>query len=312
MSYVLEGYSAPPGVASKEDVLRFQRQLNAAGADLKTDGIWGPKTQAAYERMQSQTMGLMPQFASGVDIKVAYDKAAANFKAALDSSYRQQELRLNEQAEELARRADEARSRGYVNARLEAIGNNEALASLGLAGSLYDEPRSGVSETSRIARDIGMRNDINAVTRMENELRNEIALQLSQAGLTRDYEYALKLADLEIAKTNAERAAAQQEFENRMAIAKWQSQTQGGASSHSGSSSRSEQVKGEALTPEQIDRWLSLLSPSERGELYMGIGEQNKVYRKEIIDSVGEELARQMMRLYPMNFSGGSGLLRER
>ena len=38
------------GYRSGSDVLAIQKQLNAMGAGLVEDGIWGPKTQAAYER----------------------------------------------------------------------------------------------------------------------------------------------------------------------------------------------------------------------------------------------------------------------
>lgn len=38
------GYTAPSSVASKEDVKNLQRQLG-----VTADGLWGPKTQAAYE-----------------------------------------------------------------------------------------------------------------------------------------------------------------------------------------------------------------------------------------------------------------------
>lgn len=51
MSYKLKGYTTPQGVDSREKVREWQSYLG-----VKTDGIWGPKTQAAYEQAQrSQT-----------------------------------------------------------------------------------------------------------------------------------------------------------------------------------------------------------------------------------------------------------------
>ena len=38
------------GYRSGSDVAEMQRQLNAMGAGLDVDGVWGPKTQAAYEK----------------------------------------------------------------------------------------------------------------------------------------------------------------------------------------------------------------------------------------------------------------------
>ena len=37
------------GVTSREQVMEIQRQLNANGANLKVDGIWGPQTSTVYK-----------------------------------------------------------------------------------------------------------------------------------------------------------------------------------------------------------------------------------------------------------------------
>jgi hypothetical protein len=317
MSYVLNGYTTPSGVASSEDVKAFQHGLNSAGASLKVDGVWGPKTQAAYESYLSNQYSntISTSAPPSYDIGSAYDKAASNYRSALDAAYRMQEQNLNAQAEELARQADAARSQAYVNARLDAIGNNEVLAAKGLAGNLYGEAKSGVSETARIAEDVAMRNGINAITNTETEQRNQIAMRILEAGLTRDYEYALKLADLEIAKANAEQDSLQQAWENQMAMAKFQYQMQQDAAKQSGSTSGGHRPVREQETPlvspEEIERWLSLLTPKERGEVYKGVGEQNKEYRQEILDSVGPDLADQMMRSFNMFLYSEPGLRRK-
>ena len=44
-SYYLKGYTTPDGVNSRADVREWQNKLG-----VKADGIWGPNTQAAYER----------------------------------------------------------------------------------------------------------------------------------------------------------------------------------------------------------------------------------------------------------------------
>ena len=44
-SYYMNGYTPPEGVNSASKVKEYQRQLG-----VKADGIWGPNTQAAYER----------------------------------------------------------------------------------------------------------------------------------------------------------------------------------------------------------------------------------------------------------------------
>ncbi len=44
-SYYLSGYTPPEGVTSRESVKEYQKRLG-----VTQDGIWGPKTQAAYEK----------------------------------------------------------------------------------------------------------------------------------------------------------------------------------------------------------------------------------------------------------------------
>jgi|GEM_PF-5875522 len=44
-NYVLSGFKTPTGIDSSEKVVDTQRKLG-----VEADGIWGPKTQAAYDR----------------------------------------------------------------------------------------------------------------------------------------------------------------------------------------------------------------------------------------------------------------------
>lgn len=287
-SYYASGYTPPAGVTSAEQVKEIQKQLTNAGYSVGStgaDGIWGKSTQAAYDAYVSGS-GLgsgysgsasavatrpttKPDWSSPVaggtggsyyggsyslpsapsyDIGAAYDKSAEQYKAALDAAYNAQKADIDAQAQKLGEQYDAIRSQAYVNARLNAIGNNEVLAAKGLAGNLYQSPTSGVSETSRIAQDIGMRNDINAATRQEQNERDSLALELLQAGYARDVEYAKWMADMMIAKAEAEMAAQQQAFENQMRLASMYSSMYGGASSGSGSSVSSGSRSGKGMT----------------------------------------------------------------
>lgn len=49
------GYTAPSGVTTRDQVREIQRQLNAQGANLKVDGLWGAKTDAAYNSTQTKS-----------------------------------------------------------------------------------------------------------------------------------------------------------------------------------------------------------------------------------------------------------------
>ena len=245
--YYTSGYMPPAGVTDAEQVKQIQQQLTQAGYNIGStgaDGIWGKNTQAAYESYLAnsgkvQRPNTTPDWSSPVvgswggggsfgmslpsapsyDIGAAYDKSAAQYKAALDAAYNQQKAGIDAQAAKLGEQYDAIRNQAYVNARLNAIGNNELLAARGLAGNLYSGANSGVSETSRVQQSIGMRNDINAATRQEQNERDALALELLETGYARDAEYARWMADMILAKAQAEQAAAQQAFENQMALA---------------------------------------------------------------------------------------------
>lgn len=54
-NYYLSGYQSlvPQGYESRESVASIQQQLNMMGANLSVDGVWGPKTNAAYQAFGS-------------------------------------------------------------------------------------------------------------------------------------------------------------------------------------------------------------------------------------------------------------------
>lgn len=256
-NYYTSGYTPPAGVTDAEQVKQIQQQLTQAGYNIGrtgADGIWGKNTQAAYDAYTAASGkgsiwsapagGAYAGMSGGYslpsvptyNIGAAYDSAAAQYKAALDAAYDAQKADIDAQTAKLGEQYNAIRSQAYTNARLNAIGNNEVLAAKGLAGNLYDSPVSGASETSRVNQDIGMRNDINAATRQEQSERDALALELLQAGYTRDVEYAKWMADMMIAKAQAEQAAAQQAFENQMAIAKMYADMYGGMGGSSGGS----------------------------------------------------------------------------
>ena len=99
-------------------------------------------------------------------IKSAYESVISKNKA-------QEEARKKTLNEEY----DKKKSKAYVNARLSAIGNNETLAGAGLAGGLYLQPKSGVSESSRIAIDNSMRNNLNDLENSRRQDEEKLSLE---------------------------------------------------------------------------------------------------------------------------------------
>lgn len=78
--YYLDGYQPPSGIQDREGVIAMQRQLG-----VTVDGIWGPKTEAAYRARNSKSTtqissvtGLAPQ-ESGAVSNIAFYTPARSF-----------------------------------------------------------------------------------------------------------------------------------------------------------------------------------------------------------------------------------------
>ena len=139
----------------------------------------------------------------------AYDNQLKSFKTALQSAYDSQAAANISAQNKVKSQFDSARSNVYTNARLSAIGNNERLAALGLAGNIYDHARSGTSETNRIAQDIAMRKSLSSLDQGQADAYSEYQLALLQAQKEADMNYANKVAEVEAAKIPYQVALAQ-------------------------------------------------------------------------------------------------------
>lgn len=142
-----------------------------------------------------------------------YDELYGNIgnarKMALDSALLNQQQTLAALGNTLKGQYDDVRGQAYTNARTSALGNNESLAALGLAGDAYGGPQSGYSETSRVAQDTALGNALNAANRQEQSARNDLATQGNTAMLNRDQQWASNLADLDAQKISAKTAQDQ-------------------------------------------------------------------------------------------------------
>ena len=103
-----------------------------------------------------------------------YDGQTDLYNQAVDLGLQNKLDALKQQGEQNKAKYDDIRSQAYSNARLSAIGNNEAMASMGLAGGLYSSPASGYSETSRMAQDNNLRSNISSADRQEQERLEEL------------------------------------------------------------------------------------------------------------------------------------------
>lgn len=129
---------------------------------------------------------------------------------ALEMAQKQQEATLNQQKDPIKQDAAKLRGDTYTSSRVSAIGNNEVLVQKGLAGSVYKDPRSGYSETSRVRQDTALRNALNAADLNEQKQLMAIEEKIKQLG----YDTGKQKATVQ-AKWNEKIAQAVREDELR-------------------------------------------------------------------------------------------------
>ena len=139
------------------------------------------------------------------DVSKDYAKAEEAYRKAQQAAYDSQKSSIEYQKQQLTQDYRNQRSDVYKNARVNAIGNNEALAARGLAGNAYQNPRSGASETARINENVNFRNNLNLANRQEQSAKDALAQQLVEAGYTRDASIAEYMAELALQKSSAMR-----------------------------------------------------------------------------------------------------------
>ena len=96
--------------------------------------------------------------------------------------------------------ADAAKSAAYVNSRVSAIGNNEMLAMQGLAGNMYTNPQSGMSESSRIGQDANLQNNLNAANQQQTALGTQARTAFANTNADNQLEMAKYIANLQLSR----------------------------------------------------------------------------------------------------------------
>lgn len=121
------------------------------------------------------------------------------------------------QTNRAAQDARDSRAQAYANARLSAVGNNEVLAAQGLSGGLYDAPRSGYGESSRIRQDMNLRASLAGVDAAQIRAQQEIDSAVNQLMAQN------RLEDAQIIRDNAalliQLLIRQEQFDRQMELA---------------------------------------------------------------------------------------------
>jgi hypothetical protein len=115
-------------------------------------------------------------------------QAKDSYTSAYDTLYKAYQYNLEQSKPAVKSAYDAARGGAYATARVSALGNNENLANAGLAGNAYAAPKSGYSESARIAQDVALQNNLNAMNSEERSAIQEImqAMQKAQTQRTAD------------------------------------------------------------------------------------------------------------------------------
>lgn len=145
-----------------------------------------------------------------------YDDQYNAYLQALNTQYAAQKAQYEAQLPQIKQAYDAQRGQTYTNARVTALGQNERLASMGLAGNAYSSPMSGYSETSRVSQTNALRNALNASTLQQTNAEQGVQNSILQAGYTRDAAAANALADVQARKASA--LQNQSQFDAQMAM----------------------------------------------------------------------------------------------
>ncbi len=150
--------------------------------------------------------------------------ALNNARAAAELSYRSQLPEVNQSY-------DRQRAQIDTTARVNAIGNNERLASLGLAGGSGAAPTSGYSETSRQRDNTNLRTGLNSANLQQQGAINQINRDVLNSNLTFAQQKAQQLADIaaqrgsaQISQYNNDRSYENTVAQQALAQKNWQTE----------------------------------------------------------------------------------------
>lgn len=282
-SYYVTGYSPPAGVSDSGAVRAIQQQLNASGAGLKEDGIWGPKTQAAYQgqggptaAVQQLTSG-MGAFMQGIQSLLSVPKidyqpqSAPSLQAQLEAG-----LRPGVDQAIKTRQEQTLKNRAELDADAYARG-------------------MGKSTYVTDVKDRQMEYEADDIAAMEGQYSATLA-QLLMDAVEKERARALQ-----VQQYNAERQAEVDKLAFSTAQGAYSSYVTSlqQAQEKQTSGTKSAKQAARATSPENCYQYLELLSPKEREAVYAGRTSEDRVVRDELIASLGESGYLRAQGLYP-------------
>ncbi|MCE5235459.1 MAG: peptidoglycan-binding domain-containing protein [Clostridiaceae bacterium] len=282
-SYYLSGYEPPSGVTGREDVKEYQKRLG-----VTADGIWGPKTQAAYEQSQTSTQ----KSANATDYEDYY---ALAMRYVEPETVKVAAFSTDELKKEL---------QGYMRPMVD-----QSIARRREAG----ETSNAELDADAYSRGMGQSTYLSSMKERENDdVASDISMLEAQYGAALAEKLYAAMADYQNRLFEAEKFNAQQKMSAQTAArglasdmyaasqaaqaAQMQAQAQPPQAAKKSSSSGGSKQKAvaPALSIGEIYELMGDLSENERKSLFGGQTAYWTAAREELMGSVSAEVYRKL------------------
>ncbi len=278
-SYYLKGYTTPDGVNSRADVREWQNRLG-----VKADGIWGPNTQAAYERYANANS--MSKFQEYYDTIMG----ALNVPSISVSVPSKAELK-----EDIS---------GYLRPSVDlAISKRRA------AG----ETAKAELDADAVSRGMGASTYVSSMKeREDDDVQSDISIMEAQYTATLAERIAAALEKYQSMSLQAQMQNAQYAYNAQTTAmnlaSQWFNSYMNNAAKAAKSSSKSGRSSTASKNMSTLDyvRFVSGLSAPERSMLYNSGASEWVMMRTELEDALGKDGYRTVRNAFPILGSAGA------
>lgn len=268
------GYVAPSSVSSKNDVRNIQKQLG-----VQVDGLWGPETQAAYER-SGMGASQPASFNYGTtDLDALYNQVLSNLQAPRISYAMPSQTELAAQISEYLRP-------GYDNAitqrKQQTLQNRAAIdadaASRGMGRSSYVTDVKDQAMDAEAADIAGLESAYNSA--LLESVMNQYNQHLQNKLAADQYNSSAAAAAQQAALGYATNLYSQN-------LAKQEASVRKGGSSSGGSKD-----------PVDWDAYLNDLELDQKFQVLYGATEEGKKLQQKIVDDGGKAKLNELKNKY--------------
>jgi hypothetical protein len=286
MAIAVNGYTPPNGITTNEQVKALQQQLNAGGANLKVDGVYGPLTQAAY--MASSGGGVATPATTAVYADPSFEGYYNSIKASLvpqTVSYAMPDM--NALTSQIAAYLRPAYDQAIANRQNQTVQNRADIdadaASRGMGRSSWvtdvkaRESKAEATDIANLESNYGAALAEAVLGQYNQHLNNKLQVDLANAKMLAQYE---QLA--------YDRAG---DMYNLMQASK---------KSNGGNGSRK---SGEYI---DWDAYINSLTPAQKYELVSSPSNNSLVIRSQMANELGNDLANSKLNSLKTELKGAN------